>query len=60
MIRRTVSVPGLDKNKFYRVKNAPSGEEIIKMTGQELEEKGFKVRMTEKYDSKLFEIELID
>jgi alpha-galactosidase len=54
--QRTVSVPGLDKNKLYRVKYAPSGEEIIKMNGQDLEEKGFKVKMTEKYDSKLYEI----
>jgi hypothetical protein len=29
------------------------------MSGKELEEKGFKVKMTEKYDSKLFEIELV-
>ena len=58
--QRTVSVPGLDKKKFYRIINAPSGEEINKMTGQELEEKGFKVKMTEKYDSKLYELELAD
>jgi alpha-galactosidase len=58
--RRTVSVPGLDKDKFYMVKYAPSGEELIKMTGQELEVKGFTVTMTERYDSKLFEIEVID
>jgi alpha-galactosidase len=57
--QRTVSVPGLDKMKYYRVKNAPSGEEIIKLTGMELEEKGFKVKMAEKYDSKLYEIEVI-
>jgi len=57
--QRTVSVPGLDKNKLYRVKYAPSGEEIIKLTGKELEEMGFKVKMTEKYDSKLYEIEAI-
>jgi alpha-galactosidase len=58
--QRIVSVPGLIKNKSYSVRNAPSGEEIVKMTGLELEEKGFRVTMTEKYDSKLFEIELID
>jgi alpha-galactosidase len=58
--QRTVSVPGLNKNKLYRIRYAPSGEEIVKMTGLELEEKGFRVTMTEKYDSKLFEIELVD
>ena len=57
--QRTVPVPGLDKKKVYRVKYAPSGEEVIKMNGQGLEENGFKVKMTEKYDSKLYEIELV-
>jgi alpha-galactosidase len=58
--QRTISVPGLDKKKSYRVRYAPTGEEILKMTGLEFEEKGFRVTMTEKYDSKLFEIELVD
>jgi alpha-galactosidase len=58
--QRTVSVAGLDKYKLYRVKYAPSGEEVIKMTGKELEENGFKVKMTEKYDSKLFEIAVVN
>jgi alpha-galactosidase len=57
--QRTVALPGLDFNKMYRIKFAPSGKEVIKMSGKELEEKGFKVKMTEKYDSKLFEIELV-
>jgi hypothetical protein len=30
------------------------------MTGKELEENGFLVRMSQKYDSKLFEIKLED
>ena len=58
--QRTVSVPGLYKNRQYRVKYAPAGEDLIIMSGAELEEKGFKVKMTEKYDSKLYEVELID
>lgn len=57
--QRTVSVPGLDKNKLYRVSYAPLGEEIIKLTGKELEEQGFRVEMTKKYDSKLYEIGLL-
>jgi alpha-galactosidase len=57
--QRTVSVPGLDKSKLYKVKYAPSGEEIIKLTGKDLEEKGFMVKMTEKYDSKLYEVEMV-
>jgi alpha-galactosidase len=58
--QRTISIPGLYEDKLYRVKNAPSGEEITKLTGKELKEKGFKVSMQKKYDSNLFEIELID
>lgn len=40
------------------IKNAPLGEEITQMTGKELEEKGFKVKMSQKYDSKLYEISI--
>ena len=58
--QRTVSVPGLYVNKHYLVKQSPLGEKVIEMTGKELEEVGFKVKMTKKYDSKLFEIELIE
>jgi alpha-galactosidase len=57
--QRTVSVPGLTKNKRYRIKSAHLGEKILEMTGNELEEKGFKVKLEKKYDSRLFEIELI-
>lgn len=57
--QRTVSVPGLDPGKSYRVRSAPLGEVIIKMTGKDLEENGFKVLMTKIYDSRLYEIELI-
>jgi alpha-galactosidase len=56
----TISVTGLKPNRRYRIKNAPMGEEITIMTGKELEEEGFKVKMTDKYDSKLFEIELMN
>ena len=56
----TISVPGLDVGKKYRVKSAPLSEEVIIITGKELEEKGFKVKMKTKYDSKLFEIEKVE
>jgi alpha-galactosidase len=56
---RTVSIPGLDRNKSYQVKFAPSGEHIITATGAGLEEKGFKVKMEKKYDSKVYEIEMV-
>ena len=56
---RTVSVFGLEENKQYVIKEAPDYAEIVSMTGKELYEKGFKVKMTQKYDSRLFEVELI-
>jgi len=58
--QRTVALPGLDREKVYRIKQAPSGEEVIKLTGRELEETGFKVRLEKRYDSRLFEVELIE
>ena len=57
--QRTVSVQGLALIKEYRIKQAPLGEEIAVMTGKELEEKGFKVKMIKDYDSQIFEIELV-
>lgn len=57
--QRTVALPGLDREKVYRIKLAPSGEEVIKLTGRELEETGFKVRLEKRYDSRLFEVELM-
>ena len=57
--QRTISVPGLSLTKHYFVKQAPLGKIVVEMTGHDLEEKGFKVKMEKKYDSQLFEIELI-
>lgn len=55
----TLSVPGLDKSKQYLVKLAPTNSVVAKMSGKELEKNGFKVRMNQLYDSKLFEIEIV-
>ncbi len=55
---RTVSVKGLEKNKIYNIKLAPFAKILFKMSGKALEEKGFKVKMDQYYDSKLFEITL--
>jgi alpha-galactosidase len=56
---RTVSVPGLDQTKTYIVKNAPDDTEVTRMTGKDLFEKGFRVKMTSKYDSRLYEVQLV-
>jgi len=56
---RTVSVPGLDEKKQYIIKNAPDNIEVTRLSGKDLHEKGFRVRMTKEYDSRLFELELI-
>jgi len=56
---RTILVPGLDKSGQYLIKSAPTNQVVTKMTGRELEVKGFKVKMDHAYDSKLYEIEMI-
>ena len=56
---RTISVPRLEEKGLYRIKEAPDSTEVLKITGKDLFEKGFKVKMTRKYDSRLFEVELI-
>jgi len=56
---RTVSVSRLDEKKLYSIKQAPDNTEVLRITGKDLFEKGFKVKMIRKYDSKLFEVELI-
>lgn len=56
---RTVSIQRLDEKKNYIIKEAPDYTEVTRMTGKELREKGFKVKMIQKYDSRLFELEVI-
>jgi alpha-galactosidase len=58
--QRTVSVPGLIPDKQYLVKQAPLGEKVVQMSGKDLEAIGFKVKLNKKYDSRLFEIQLIE
>jgi len=56
---RTVSVRGLDEKQEYFIKQAPGNSILTRMSGKELLEKGFKVKMEKKYDSKLFELQLV-
>jgi alpha-galactosidase len=53
---RTVTVNYLEPGTIYLVKQAPTGKVIAQLTGKELEEKGFGVALSGKYDGELFEI----
>ncbi len=54
--QRQVSVQMLDPATDYRILSAPEGKEIAEMTGRELAEKGFVVKLDKNYDGALFEI----
>ncbi|MDP4131625.1 MAG: alpha-galactosidase [Bacteroidota bacterium] len=56
---RIVSVPGLEYNRQYQIKLAPNQTPVISMSGKDLAEKGFPVKMDQPYDGKLYEIEMI-
>ncbi len=58
-VERFVRVQLLDPSANYRILRAPEGIEIGRMTGKELEDKGFKVKLNQKYDGSLFEISQI-
>ena len=51
-----VTVRFLRPDWTYSVRRGPDGSEIARMTGRELEDKGFVVSLPEKYDGELFEI----
>lgn len=53
---RVVRIPYLDPSKTYQVKQGCTGKIIATLSGQELKEKGFEVRLEKKYDGELFEI----
>ena len=54
---RTVTVRYLDPEASYSVKQGPDGREIARMTGAELENKGFSVTLEEEFSGELFEID---
>ncbi|HAQ19262.1 MAG TPA: alpha-galactosidase [Prolixibacteraceae bacterium] len=54
--RRKITVQLLDPDANYRILTAPEGLEIGKMTGKDLSEKGFEIKLEKKYDGSLFEI----
>jgi len=53
---RVISLPYLDASTVYVIKQAPTGKAVAKMTGAELEQKGFKVTLKEFYQGMLYEI----
>jgi alpha-galactosidase len=53
---RTVTLPWLDADKTYLVKQGFEGKIIATLSGNELSEKGFHITLDKKYDGELFEI----
>ena len=53
---RRVAVRGLDPDAKYAVLKGAKGERVSEMAGRELEEVGFEVVLSERYDGELFEI----
>jgi alpha-galactosidase len=53
---RTVTLPWLDVDKTYLVKQGFEGKLIATLSGKEFAEKGFPVTLKKKYDGELFEV----
>jgi len=53
---RIITIPYLNASSVYTVKQAPDGKIIAQMTGAELEQKGFRVTLKERYQGMLYEI----
>jgi hypothetical protein len=56
---RTVAFPGLDPDGTYAVRSGSGGTPTEKLTGRELAEKGFVVRLPLPYDAALFDVERV-
>jgi alpha-galactosidase len=53
---RMVTIPWLNPDKTYLVKQGFEEKAVLTLSGKELAEKGFPVKLTEKYDGELFEV----
>ena len=53
---RMVTVPYLDPERTYVVKQGPKGRAVAILTGRQLKERGFCVTLEKPYDGELFEI----
>jgi alpha-galactosidase len=56
---RLVTISYLKPDRRYRVHEALTGKLLLTATGADLAKKGFKVRLSEPYDGKLFEVEVV-
>ncbi len=57
---RTACIERLKPSATYEVRRAPEGTLVTKLTGKELEEKGFEVELTKQYDGVDFEIDVVN
>ncbi len=55
---RTVVLNDLQPGKIYTIHLAPTGQQVVKATGQELMEKGYKVDIDNEYGAKIFEVRI--
>ncbi len=53
---RIVTIPWLNPDKTYEVKQGFEGKTIAILSGKDLTQKGFSVKLIKKYDGELFEI----
>lgn len=53
---RVVTIDWLDPESRYAVVHAGNGEILLEMTGEQLKNEGFAVKMEKMYQGKLFEI----
>lgn len=54
--QRKVTIRFLDPASVYEVRKAPSGDLVMNSTGRELADRGFAVKLDNKYDGAVFEI----
>jgi len=53
---RIITIPYLDASTVYAIRQAPDGKTIARMTGAELQQKGFKVTLKDSYQGMLYEV----
>jgi alpha-galactosidase len=52
---RTVVLKDLDPGKLYVIRQAPTGKEVYRATGEKLMKEGFRVELSGKYDAGIYE-----
>ena len=59
-IRRNVSLTGLAPDKTYAIKSGPYSKLIAEMTGREIAERGFPVKINDDYGARIFSVEVVN